>query len=165
MSGLFDNLDQASVFENSKWFQEGRYIVEITRCVFIKDGYKGDSFVIEARVLGAISTHAAAPTEGQLAAHIWNASGDKRDMARGTWMGFLTNVFQLEQSDRDGDWWKATSAQVLDDNYLGGSKLYLEVFEKPKKNQSDPNKPKMFTQHNWYSTPTAEQFAEFGIAA
>lgn len=157
--GIFDNLDQAQVFENSKWFQPGRYIVEINRCVYIKDGFKGDSFVIEVLVHGAISDDVNAPKPGEIAAHVWNATGDKREIARNTWLGFLCNVFGLKPTDRDSAWWKSVSAQILDDNYLKGTKLYLEVFAKT----TQAGNP--FTAHNWKGVPTAEQFAEFGLPA
>lgn len=155
--GIFDNLDQAQVFENSKYFQPGRYIVEINACKFNQAGFKGDSFVIEATIVAAISEHPEAPKVGELAAQVWNASGEKRDIARNTWLGFLCNVYGVKPDEYSGEQWKAISAQVIDNNALKGTRLYLEVFMKTTK----ANNP--FTQHAWRGVPTAEQLAEFGL--
>jgi len=155
--GIFDNLDQAEVFENSKYFQPGRYIVEIAGCKFIKGGHKGDSFVIEAIIRGAISDHPDAPKVGERAAQVWNASGDKRDIARNTWLGFLCNVYAVKQDAYTGDQWKALSVKVIDDNALKGTLVYLEVFMKTTR-AGNP-----FTQHAWKHVPTAPEMAEFGL--
>jgi hypothetical protein len=155
--GIFDNLDQAQVFENSKYFQPGRYIVDINACKFNMAGFKGDSFVIEATVVAAISDHPDAPKPGELAAQVWNASGEKRDIARNTWLGFLCNVYGIKHDQYTGEQWKAISAKVIDDNALKGTRLYLEVFMKKTKAGGD------FTQHAWRGVPTAEQLAEFGL--
>jgi hypothetical protein len=155
--GVFDNLDQASVFENSKWFQPGRYIVEIQQCKFISSGFHGDSFVIEAKVLGVISTHPDAPQPGELCAQVWNASGEKRDIARGTWLGFLCAIYGAKPADYSGEQWKAISAAVIDDNKLKGQWVYLEVFMKKTQKGND------FTQHKWLGTPKPEVLKEFNL--
>lgn len=173
--GIFDNLNtDADVFENSKYFQPGRYIVDIKQCKFISGGHKGDSFVIEATIVGAIpdpyfpaayalahpgKAPPLAPTPGELAAQVWNASGDKRDIARNTWLGFLCAICGAKQTDYDDKQWKTISMRVIGDNAFGGKRAYLEVFMKKTLAGGD------FTQHAWRGAPTAEQLAEFGIAA
>lgn len=157
--GIFDNLDQAEVFENSKYFQPGRYIIAIKACKFIKGGHKGDSFVIECTVKGVISDDPNAPQIGELAAQVWNASGDKLDIARNTWLGFLCKAYGVKQKDYTGEQWKHISTKVIDDNALGGTVFALECFMKKTKAGGD------FTQHAWRGVPTAEQLAEFGITA
>lgn len=154
---IFDDLDQAQVFENSAFFQPGSFIVEITNCKFIQ-GYKGDSFVIESRVLAAQSEHKDAPAVGQLAAQVWNATGKKRDIARSTWLGFLCAVIDKKKDDLSGEQWRDLSGKVIDDNALKGTKMALDVFTK--KMQSTGND---FTHHKWIGVPTAEQLAAFGL--
>ena len=156
---IFDQLDQTSIFENSKYFQPGRYIVAINAVKFIQGGYKGDSFVIEAKVLGVKSEHPDAPAPGELAAQVWNATGEKRDIARATWMGFLTTVYEKKQEELTAEQWKQVSAQVIDNNALAGQQLYLEVFMKKTRAGGD------FTYHKWIGIATPDQLAEFGIAA
>jgi len=155
--GIFDNLDQAEVFENSKYFQPGRYIVEIAACKFNQGGFKGDSFVIEATVKGVISDHADAPKVGERAAQVWNASGEKRDIARNTWLGFLCKVYNVKQDAYDGEQWKTLSVKVIEDNALKGQLVLVEIFMKKTRAGGD------FTQHAWRGVPTAEQMTEFGL--
>ncbi|MDP6424616.1 MAG: hypothetical protein QGG14_07725 [Planctomycetota bacterium] len=156
---MFDNADQVKIFENSAYFQPGRYIVSINACKLITNGHNGDSFVVECKVLGALSESPTAPVAGALAAHVWNASGDKRDMARATWFGFLCACFGVEQSAYDNAQWKQISEQVIEHGALNGKIQYLECFNKPTR-AGNP-----FTKHNWKGTPTAELMAEFGLNA
>lgn len=156
---IFDDLDNANVFENSKYFQPGMYIAEIVGVKFIQAGYKGDSFVIEAKVVGVKSTHPEAPAVGELCAQVWNASGEKRDIARATWMGFLCAVFGVKQEQYTAAQWKQISSQVIDGGALNGKRFALEVFTKKTRTGGD------FTYHKWLGAATAEQLAEFGIAA
>lgn len=156
--GVFDNLSQAKVFENSKFFQDGRYIVELLACKFIAGGHKGDSFVIETKVYHTESNHEKAPEPGETAAHVWNASGDKRDIGRSTWLGFLCKVYGVQPSDYDDKQWKKISAKVIDDNVLKGTYLYLEVFTKIIEKTGKP-----FTQHAWKGPALPEHYADLGI--
>ncbi len=157
--GIFDNLDQAEVFEQSAYFQPGRYIVAIKACKFISGGHKGDSFVIETTVRGIASEHPEAPKVGETAAQVWNASGDKRDIARNTWLGFLCAAYGCKQTEYNGEEWKNVSNAVIEQNALEGTLLFLEVFMKTTR-AGNP-----FTQHAWKGTPTKEQLAEFGLTA
>lgn len=154
---IFDNLDQADVFEQSKYFQPGRYIVAISACKFNSGGFKGDSFVIEAVTKGVLSDHADAPKVGELCAQVWNASGEKRDIARNTWLGFLCAVYGVGPKDYGGDQWKNISAAVIDQNALKDTLMYLEVFMKKTRAGGD------FTQHAWRGVPTESQLSEFGL--
>lgn len=156
--GVFDNLSQAQVFENSKYFQDGRYIVELLRCKFISGGHKGDSFVIETKVHFALSDHEKAPKKGETAAHVWNASGDKRDIGRSTWLGFLCKVYNVQPTDYDDKQWKKISVKVLDDNKLAGTMLYLEVFTKIIEKTGKP-----FTQHAWKGVAQPKHYRELGV--
>ena len=154
--GIFDNLTQAQVFENSKWFQPGRYIVEIQQCKFNSGGYKGDSFVVETKVIAVDSSHPDAPQVGETAAQVWNASGDKREIARNTWLGFLCMCYQVKKEDYDDSQWKDISGQVLNDNALQGYRMFLEVFMKKTREGGD------FTQHAWRKPATAAHYVELG---
>lgn len=158
MGSIFDNLDQAQVFENSAFFQKGKYLVEILACKFIQ-GYKGDSFVIETKVVQVNSDHPEAPQPGSIAAQVWNATGDKREIARSTWLGFMCAVFDKKKDDLPGEKWKELSAKVIDENALKGKQMALDVFIK--KVQSTGND---FTHHKWF-LPTAERLVEFGLSA
>lgn len=155
--GIFDNLSQAQVFENSKYFQPGRYIVEITQCKFNVGGYKGDSFIIECKVIAAISEHPDAPKVGETAAQGWNASGEKRDIARNTWLGFLCRVYNCQKEDYNDAQWKKISTKVIDENKLAGTRMYLEIFMKKTKKGGD------FTQHAWRGIATAKHYKEFNM--
>ncbi len=154
--GIFDNLDQADVFENSKFFQPGRYIVAIKACKFVQ-GFKGESFVIECVVKGVRSEHPDAPQPGELAAQVWSASGEKRDIARSTWLGFLCAVTGKAKDDYTGEQWKSISSKAIDENALANQVCYLEVFMKKTRAGGD------FTQHKWHGIATDAQLAEFGI--
>lgn len=157
--GILDNLDQEAVFsDGGRFFHEGRYIVEINRCD-LKQGYKGTNFVVEATVKGAISELDIAPKAGATAAHVWNADGDKASMARSTWIKFLCAMFDVEQSDYNGDQWKEISNKVLEGNALSGKLSYLEVYGIKTKANKD------FTKHIWKGEPTPAQLSEFGLAA
>ena len=156
---IFDNLDQTQVFESSKYFQPGRYIIDLNAIKFIQAGHKGDSFVIECKIVATDSDHPEAPKPGELAAQVWNASGEKRDIARATWMGFLTTVYDKKQEELTAEQWKQVSAQVIDNKALDGQRLYLEVFMKKTRAGGD------FTYHKWVGVATPAQLAEFGVAA
>lgn len=158
--GIFDDLDQADAFSNSKYFQEGRYVVKIVACKFIQ-GHKGDTFVVESTVLGVKSSRADAPQVGERAAHVWRASGspEKVTMGRANWKGFLCAVFALgDGSTLDGAYWKRISASVLDANYLKNQVFGLECHTKKTRSDDD------FTVHNWRGPQSPAQLAEFGLA-
>ena len=168
MTDIFDNLDQATVFENSKYFQSGIYIVDIQACKFISGGHKGDSFVIEAVIAGVKSTHEKAPQVGETAAQVWNASGEKRDIGRNTWLGFLCAAYGVKQDKYTGEQWKAISTAVMDGGALNGgpssstpgtpTRLRLEVWMKTIERTGKP-----FTMHGWRGMPSVEELAEFGL--
>ncbi len=153
---IFDNLGDARVYDNSKFFQEGHYIVRIADCKFI-EGYKGQTFVIECNVLGAKSGHEKAPTPGQIAAQVFKADGDKRDIALSTWKGFLCVAFGLDPDELDNEEWKDLSASVLDEGSLNGTVLELQCFMKTTLKGGD------FTQHKWVGRPGKETLAKFGL--
>jgi hypothetical protein len=158
MGNFFKDLSKASPFTQSKWFQPGNYVVEIQAVKFNSGGYKGDSFVIETKVLASKHTESnEAPKEGEIAAHIWKADGDKRDIARNTWMAFMEAVFATKAADKTDAEWEAIAEQVLDDNALAGTKMLLEVFNKKTRAGGD------FTYHAWRRVATDEDLAAFGI--
>lgn len=167
MTDIFDNLDQADVFSNSKFFQPGMFIVDIKVCKFISGGHKGDTFVIETVIAGVRSDHPDAPQVGETAAQVWNATGEKRDIARNTWLGFLCSAYGVEQKVYTGDQWKQVSVAVMDGGALSGGKssstpgvptrLLVEVFMKTTR-AGNP-----FTMHAWRGVPSAAQLAEFGL--
>lgn len=153
--GIFDNLTNAQVFERSAYFEPGLYIVQINAVKYIDSGYKGDAFVIEAKVLASKKTKENEPlAPGATAAQVWRASGDKKEIARGTWIGFLCAVFGIKQVDWDDARWKKVSADVIDNNALKGTELGLEVFTTTTKAGGD------FTQHRWLGQPTDALRAE-----
>ena len=111
---IFDNASQVNIFENSAYFQPGRYIVRIDEVKMITGGFKGDSFVVQGTVLGAKSDEASAPSVGMTAAHVWSVSGDKREMGRATWFGFLCGVYGVAQSEYSDAQWKQVSEKVIE---------------------------------------------------
>jgi hypothetical protein len=160
MTGVLDNLDQAEVFEKAPYFQTGLYLPRIEACKLIT-GHNGLSFVIEATVLGVDSKHPAAPQVDTRAAQVWNASKtpQKIQSARSTWMGFMCAVYGVEKTEYDGPRWKAISADVLDNNSLKGTIMFLEAHTR--KNTTNEGE---YTNHTW-RRPTAEDFAKFGLNA
>lgn len=156
--GILDKLTQADVFENSQFFADGRYIVDIDACKLVS-GHRGQHFVVEATVVAGISTHPEAPQAGSRAAHVWKVSGDKLEMGRNTWMGFLCACYGVKKEAYDDATWKQISAKVLDENHLGGSRHLLECHTKQTKAKTD------FTVHSWRGPASAAALTEFGVAA
>jgi hypothetical protein len=158
MGNFFKDLSKATPFTQSKYFQPGSYVVEIQAVKYNEGGYRGDSFVIETKVLASKHTEDSdAPKPGDIAAHVWRADGEKRDIARNTWMAFLEAIFGVKTADKTDEEWSAISAQVIDDNALKGEPVLLEVFNKKTKAGGD------FTYHAWRRIATPEDLQEFGI--
>jgi len=160
MGSIFAKLSEAKGFNQSKWFTRGIYIAQLDAVKFISGGHKGDSFVIESTVLGVKNTDpndVNAPKVGDSTAHIWNATGPKADIARNTWMAFMTAVFGCKNEDYTDAEWEEASADVIDNNSLDGKIMYLEVFNKETKAGGD------FTYHAWKRQATPEDLASFGI--
>ncbi len=172
MGGILDDLDQAEVFENSDFFAAGRYIVRIEACKFILKGHKGDSFVVEATVLGVIAEDGEVkqkdgsmemvnyPRVGVRAAQIWGASGTEQRIkqGRGTWIAFLCSAFGVKKARFTGPEWKSHSGAVLD-GHLNGQIFGLDCHMVRTKEDGP------FTVHNWRGPQTPAQLAEFGLAA
>jgi hypothetical protein len=157
--GVFDNLDTVKTFEQSKYFEDGRYIVAIEAVKFLSGGFKGDSFVIETRILGAQGTGPGAPVAGDSASHVWNCSGNKREIGQATWLSFLKAVFgKSEIEGMTGDQLKGLSAKIIDQGALNGTKVYLEVWTK----ETQAGNP--FTMHSWKRKATEADLAEFELA-
>ncbi len=162
--GTFDGSDE--VMGDDMWFQAGQYIVELVEVKEIAGGYRGDSLVIRAMVLSAASDHDKHPRAGTVAAHVLKTDGDKRKMGMKDWYNFLCACFGVQYQDYNADWWKTTSLKVVgQEQFLAGSRHYIEVWEKPKRNKPKPGTPPYFTQHDWKGPPTPELLREFGLAA
>lgn len=157
-SSIFKNLSSAKAFGQSKWFTPGQYLVKISGCRFNSGGYKGDSFVIEATVLGAKNENGKDdPKPGDTVAHIWNASGKKLDVARNTWMSFLCAMFSCEVASKTDEEWATISSAVIDYGALDDEVALLEVFNKKTQAGGD------FTYHGWRRIAAPEDFQAFGL--
>ncbi len=156
--GIFDNMTQVDAFENSKYFQEGRYIVQIKVCKTKTSDHKGTSVIVEATVLATTATHEDGPKVGERGAQVWSISGEKKTMGLGNLMSFLCASFQTTQGAHDDDAWKAIVGQVLDDNALAGQIFGLDCHMKKTRTGGD------YTVHSWRGPQTAEQLAAFGLA-
>lgn len=156
--GVFSNLSQVKTFEKSKWFQPGKYLVEIEEIKFIESGNKGDSFVIQGKVIAVESEHAAAPKVGETAANVWNASGEKRNIGLSSWKSFLQAAFGKDEINAmDDEALEELSGSVIDDGALDGMPMLLDVWMTETKAGGN------FTKHDWKRPATPEDFAEFGL--
>lgn len=152
---LFKKLSAAQIFESSKYFRPGRYIVKIKDVKFI-DGHRGESFVIETKVLAAVSSAEDAPEVGDTAAHVWKVSGDKKQVGLGTWMQFMCAVLGMNQDDQTDDEWETISNDVIDNNAFEDIDMLLECHNIV--TQAGDN----FTKHTWIGQATDETKEEFG---
>ena len=123
----------------------------------IVGGYKGDSFVVQGTVLGAKSDEASAPSVGTTAAHVWSISGEKREIGRATWFGFLCGVYGVSQSEYTDAQWKQVSEKVIE-GALNGTQVYLECWF------NESAAPEIYTVHDWGQVNDA-LLSEFGVAA
>lgn len=156
--GIFDGLDDAEVFEKSQYFQEGQYVVRLKKVKYNAEGYKGPSFVVETEVLGVSSDSEDAPHVGATAAHVWAAGGDKKDIARSTWMGFLTAAVGKGQKEHTGAQWAKISANATGANQpLAGIVMRLDVF------MTTTRAGNPFTQHKWLREATPEDLEKFDV--
>lgn len=154
--GIFSKLSSAALFEKSKYCTEGMYIAEI-KAVKLVNGFKGDSFVIEASVV-AVKSHAeGAPQPGETVAHVWRCSGEKQQMGIATFMQFMSAVFGCEPDEKTDKEWETLSAKVIDENALEGTDMVLEVFNTTTKAGGQ------FTYHKWLHPAEEKDYAQFGI--
>jgi hypothetical protein len=157
--GIFDNLDDADVFEKSQYFQEGQYVVRIRKVKYNESGFKGASFVVETEVVGVHSEHDDAPQIGATAAHVWNAGNGKEDIARSTWMQFITAATGKGQKELTGAQWAKASANATGDKQpLTGKLMRLDVFMTTTK-AGNP-----FTNHKWLREAAPDDLAAFDVA-
>lgn len=158
--GIFSKASNDEVFGTSKYFQPGRYLVEIKK-VKSFDGQKGVAFVIETLVKGAISDHKNAPKVGESAAHVWNLGGSQltKTMGMSNWWGFAMAALGVEDKNSYTDTeWEDASEDIIDNGSLEGQLMCLECFfKKTKEKQQD------FTVHKWLREATQEDLDEFGV--
>lgn len=154
--GMFSKLSSAQLFTKSKWFKDGKYLTKIT-AVKLVDGHKGESFIIESEVIATTSNDDDAPQSGEVAAHVWGVSGDKKQMGLATWMQFLCAVFGMEPEEQSDEEWEKISTEVLDNKSLEGTVMVLDVFTI----QTKKNTP--FTYHKWLHEATKEDYSKFNV--
>ena len=156
---VFQKLAGVQAFENSKYFQEGTYVVEITKVKNIQ-GYKGESIVIETKVLGTDSPHENAPQPGEIAAQVWSVDGKKKEIGLSTWKGFLTVACELgpEADNMSDKEWLDLSIACTDGGALVGTPMYMQAWVKMIQSTGQP-----FTMHRWVRVATPEDLAQFGI--
>ncbi len=154
--GVFDNLDQVDEgYDNSKYFEEGKYLVDLGLVTF-KQGTKGGSFIIETTVLAAVSVKEGAPEAGDAASHVWNL-GQYPDMARAKWIRFLMGATGKGQKDLTGPQWADLSEKIVAQGAMKGTKMFLEVVQEDR-----PGKHPL-KHHNWKRQAVAQDFADFGL--
>ena len=138
------------VFDKSKYFQEGIFIVDIKAVKIIND----ETFVVETCVVKAKSQHEEAPMEGQTAAHIWKVD-NKYQMHMKTWMGFLTAALGCGVDTYSDAKWIEIAEEIVDENGLAGIQMFLEVVNTVTKKGND------FTVHNWKRQATEKDHELF----
>lgn len=154
--GYFGNkrYSDAEVFEKSKFFQEGNYLVRLNKNL-LKTGHKGRNFIIECEILGAESDHDEAPQPGQKAAHIWKAD---HEMAMSTYMQFMCALFGVESPKAVSDEkWDRLSDKVWEQQKYAGTDMVVRVFETTTKAGNT------FTVHNWERVATDEDYERFDV--
>jgi len=173
--GIFDDpeTNNARTFDRSKYFTPGLFLVDITRLKHNDPNHpdprkrprNGESFVIEARVLGAQSSDPSAPQPGETAAHIIaHLSGNdatKRELARADFQSFrnmLAGALGADPASYTPEQWQQFGAAIMadDGNALSGKLvLKLECF---KANTSN------FTIHRWHGRATEADLNAFGLS-
>lgn len=154
-NSLFSKLSSVKAFEKSKYFAEGRYIVEFSKIKLIS-GHRGESFVIEAVVKGALGVPEGGPDVGDTCAQVWNVSGEKRELGLGTWKGFLEGIQGDEIDSYSDEQLEHLSNKILD-GALEGKMVRLDVWTTTTKSGGD------FTVHRWLGAPSEADLEEFGI--
>jgi len=156
--GYFSKLSTVKTYSKSAYFQPGNYIVEIQKVKLNEGGYKGDSFVIEAKVKAVTSDHPEVPKVGTICAHVWAVSGAKREMGMANWMEFMSAVTGCSPDEKSDDDWQELSEAIIDEDQLNGTDMLLQVFMTKTKAGND------FTVHKWQGFPSKEDYEEFGIS-
>lgn len=174
--GIFDDpeTNEAQQYDKSKYFQEGVYLVDIIRLKHNDPNHpdprkrprNGESFVIECRVVAVKGSHPDAPQPGETAAHIIahlsSSEVQKRSMNRGDFQAFRNMLARALGADPDAytpEQWQQFGTAIMADSgrALAGKMVFkLECFKAANSN---------FTCHRWHGRATAEDYAEFGIAA
>lgn len=154
---MMKGASNAELFEKSKYFAPGQFLVELTNCKY-NEGQK-TAYIIEGKVLGARNTGPEAPAVGEHAAHIIVASGDKtrQQMALRDVIGFMCSIFDLEPGDKSDEEWFDLAVTVFEDNELAGTVALLECHEITTKND------RPFTIHTWRGIASDADKAEFGL--
>lgn len=157
---IHDTIGGAEAFESSQYFQPGQYIVSIKQCKYV-EGYKGQSFVIECKVLHTVSTDAKAPMPGAVAAQVIKVSGDdmKKQMGLSNWKGFLGSVLGSDADNLTDQEWAQISSSAVEENQLAGQVIKLDCYMKETK-AGNP-----FTVHKWLGKATDADLQAAGVAA
>jgi len=160
--GIFKNyqLSQVGLVGSGRYFKEGEYVVRIENTKMVREGYKGDSIIIEAEVLYAESNEEDAPPVNSIASQVLNLSGDKTKttMSLKNWMGFLCAIAGVEDTKAFSDEeWDEMATEAIENNALKDSILKLSCYTTTTKE----NKP--FTAHRWAPQPSDEYLKKVGL--
>jgi hypothetical protein len=161
--GIFANygLSQVELVGAGRYFKEGEYIVRIENTKMVKEGFKGDSVIIEAEVLYVDSSDEDAPPVGTTASHVIKLSGDKTKALMGikNWMGFLCAASGADDpKERSDEEWDELATAAIQDNALKDLVLRLSCFI----TRTKEDKP--FTVHKWLPEPTEAYLRKCGLA-
>ena len=123
------------------------------------NGFKGESIVIEGKVVAARSSEDRAPEPGEARAHVISGFSDasRKQLALGDLKAFTRAAYNNPPGIAEWtpqQWNQA--AQALVGDALAGKVMKLECFM---------NSGGTFTIHRWHGHATLEDYAEFGIAA
>lgn len=174
--GVFDGASKAEIPGNGQWFQPGRYVVEIKKCIHKLgkaqggSGYRGESYIIETQILWADSDHENAPAVGSKATQVVKADSV---MAQANVMQFMCALYPNKDgkpstpaSKSDAQWAKLGGKVFIDsrdretESAAEGQVLEVECFLKD--TTSPTAKAKHFTVHNWMPI-SDERLEELGL--
>lgn len=143
MTSIFDQINKAKVFGTGQFFQAGEYEIEINAVKFI-DGYKGQSFIIESKVLESSSEEIEV---GSIHSQVIKL--ENKETGPGNVKKFLSQAFDINPEDKDTDWGELARKACGDENPMAGLRLHLSAYT------VDTKKGGKFTVHD-YTKPVSE---------
>lgn len=159
--GIFaaQQLSKVQVFGSGKYFKPGDYLVRIHDTRYQK-GYKGETVIIEAEILGVINDGDEADPVGTINTQVISLSGDQDKVAMGfsNLMGFACAAYEVENPEAySSEEWDQILTETLTKNGLENIYMVLSCFNKMSK------KEKEYTVHKWLGLATKEDFAKYGL--
>jgi galactitol-specific phosphotransferase system IIB component len=156
---LFQGMSAVQANEKLPYFKKGQYLVEISQCKLTEtsgDKNRYPVFVVEAKVLGAMSDDDEAPEEGKHAAMVIVMKGDYPETKQAAIKTFVTSYYGEETETWDDETWEEKIAEeVCEDNTMKGAIYHLQCDEITTK------KGNPFTTHLWRKDPSENTIRAF----